>query len=62
MYNKSEIMKQAAEKMAKEKLSEVADEILDFIATKNINVEDFKFVWDLVIKKSFKRFHLKNRI
>lgn len=40
------------------KLNLIADEILEFIATKKMNFSDFKIVWDLVIRKSFKRFTL----
>lgn len=40
------------------RLSPLADEILNFIATKNLNFKDFKIVWDMVIRKSFKRFKL----
>lgn len=41
-----------------ERLSPIANEILDFIATKKLNFRDFKIIWDLVIRKSFTRFSL----
>lgn len=40
------------------RLETVADEIWEFIATKKLNFSDFKTIWDLVIRKSFKRFTL----